>query len=86
MPDDGRLYQVNCTVKDPAGASCIGTVFIGVPHDQGQHTFVVILRSPGTQSVSATDTSSGMNDSFMVVGACSNEGGTFSGTGSNPCP
>jgi hypothetical protein len=37
VPDDGRLYQVNFTATDPSGASCAGSMFIGVPHDQGQH-------------------------------------------------
>jgi len=37
VPEDGRLYQVNFTASDPLGASCTGSVFLGVPHDQGQH-------------------------------------------------
>jgi hypothetical protein len=37
VPGDGRLYQVNFTASDgqPDG-TCGGTVFVGVPHDQGQ--------------------------------------------------
>jgi putative Ig domain-containing protein len=37
--DDGRLYQIDFTASDgKAGGSCSGTVYIGVPHDQGQFT------------------------------------------------
>jgi hypothetical protein len=37
--DDGRLYQIDFTATDgKVGGTCSGTVFIGVPHDQGQQT------------------------------------------------
>ena len=39
VPGDGRVYEVNFTANDgKTGGTCGGTVFIGVPHDQGQHT------------------------------------------------
>ena len=39
LGDDGRLYQITFTATDgKAGGTCTGTVFIGVPHDQGQST------------------------------------------------
>jgi hypothetical protein len=31
---DGRVYYINFSATDTAGASCTGTVTIGVPHDQ----------------------------------------------------
>ena len=37
--DDGRVYEITFTATDGKdGCTCSGTVFIGVPHDQGQHT------------------------------------------------
>lgn len=39
VPDEGRLYQIDFTTSDgKPGGTCAGTVFIGVPHDQRQHT------------------------------------------------
>jgi hypothetical protein len=38
---DGRLYIINFTATDTKGASCTGTVFAGVPHDQGQQDLPV---------------------------------------------
>jgi hypothetical protein len=38
---DGRLYIINFTATDSNGASCTGTVFAGVPHDQGQQDLPV---------------------------------------------
>ena len=32
---DGRVYRVSFLVTDGKGGSCTGTVFVGVPHDQG---------------------------------------------------
>jgi len=34
-PGNGRVYYINYTATDPAGASCSGQVTVGVPHDQG---------------------------------------------------
>lgn len=31
---DGRVYAIRFTARDNQGASCSGTVFVGVPHDQ----------------------------------------------------
>jgi hypothetical protein len=33
----GRVYIIGYTATDAQGASCSGTVFVGVPHDQGNH-------------------------------------------------
>lgn len=33
-PGNGRVYHINFTATDPAGASCTGTVLVCVPHDQ----------------------------------------------------
>jgi hypothetical protein len=38
VPEDGRLYQADFTATDGKGGSCTGSVFLGVPHDQGQHS------------------------------------------------
>jgi hypothetical protein len=39
VPGDGRLYEVHFTASDgKTGGTCGGTVFVGVPHDQGQRT------------------------------------------------
>ena len=35
--EDGRVYIIAFTATDAQGASCSGTVFVGVPHDQGNH-------------------------------------------------
>jgi hypothetical protein len=32
---DGRVYRIHFTATDPQGASCSGTVTVGVPHDKG---------------------------------------------------
>lgn len=32
---DGRVYRISFTATDSKGASCSGTVLVGVPHDQG---------------------------------------------------
>ena len=40
---DGRVYRVSFTATDPAGASCAGTVNVGVPHDQNRDAVL----SPG---------------------------------------
>lgn len=41
----GRVYIVGFTATDDKGASCSGTVFVGVPHDQGNHN--VPIPGPG---------------------------------------
>lgn len=33
---DGRVYCISFTAKDSQGNTCKGTVYVGVPHDQGQ--------------------------------------------------
>jgi hypothetical protein len=33
---NGRVYHIFYTATDSAGASCNGTVTVGVPHDQGK--------------------------------------------------
>jgi len=38
IPGNGRVYAVNFTASDPSGAECSGTVFVCVPHDQGEHS------------------------------------------------
>lgn len=39
VPGDGRVYEVSFTARDgKPGGTCAGTVFIGVPHDQGRRT------------------------------------------------
>ncbi|QRN96582.1 hypothetical protein JRI60_47580 [Archangium violaceum] len=35
---DGRVYRITFTAKDSKGKTCTGTVFVGVPHDQGGHS------------------------------------------------
>ena len=37
----GRLYFINFSASDSDGGSCTGTVTVGVPHDQGQHSLPV---------------------------------------------
>ena len=32
---DGRIYEIGFDASDSAGATCSGTLFVGVPHDQG---------------------------------------------------
>jgi hypothetical protein len=41
----GRVYIVGFTATDSKGASCTGSVFVGVPHDQGEHD--APIPSPG---------------------------------------
>jgi len=41
----GRVYIVGFTATDSKGASCTGTVYVGVPHDQGEHD--APIPSPG---------------------------------------
>ena len=36
VPGNGRIYQIFFTAADAQGATCSGSVFVGVPHDQGQ--------------------------------------------------
>ncbi len=36
VPGNGRVYTIRFTATDDKGASCSGTVLVGVPHDQGQ--------------------------------------------------
>jgi hypothetical protein len=38
---DGRVYEIRFTASDPSGNSCTGTVFVGVPHDQGSQPVAV---------------------------------------------
>jgi hypothetical protein len=33
---NGRIYEIRFTATDPSGASCTGSVNVGVPHDQGK--------------------------------------------------
>jgi hypothetical protein len=35
---DGRVYHITFTATDPAGAACVGTVTVCVPHDPGKRT------------------------------------------------
>jgi hypothetical protein len=35
VPGDGRIYRISFTATDENGASCSGSVFVAVPHDQG---------------------------------------------------
>lgn len=35
-PGDGRIYEIGFEALDTKGGSCTGSVFVGVPHDQGQ--------------------------------------------------
>jgi hypothetical protein len=35
VPGDGRIYEIQFTADDTAGATCSGTVLVGVPHDRG---------------------------------------------------
>lgn len=32
---DGRIYEITYEASDPSGAQCTFTMFVGVPHDQG---------------------------------------------------
>lgn len=34
IPGNGRVYHISFTATDPGGASCNGSVAVGVPHDQ----------------------------------------------------
>ena len=34
--EDGRIYEITFEASSNDGATCTGTVFVGVPHDQGQ--------------------------------------------------
>jgi hypothetical protein len=34
-PGDGRTYQINFTASDGKGGTCTGSVYVGIPHDQG---------------------------------------------------
>jgi hypothetical protein len=34
VPGDGRVYHISFTASDDSGATCSGTVLVGVPHDQ----------------------------------------------------
>jgi len=34
---DGRVYHIAFTATNGSGASCTGSVTVGVPHDQGQN-------------------------------------------------
>ncbi|MHC4065870.1 MAG: Vgb family protein [Planctomycetota bacterium] len=34
VPGDGRVYHIRFTASDDSGATCSGTVQVGVPHDQ----------------------------------------------------
>jgi len=38
---DGRLYEITFQASDSQGASCTGSIFVGVPHDQGQRDLPV---------------------------------------------
>jgi VCBS repeat-containing protein len=40
-PGNGRVYHVSFTATDSAGASCSGTVRVGVPHDRGRRAVPV---------------------------------------------
>ena len=35
-PGDGRIYEIGFEAVDSMGGSCTGSVFVGIPHDQGQ--------------------------------------------------
>lgn len=34
-PGDGRIYQINFSASDGKGGTCTGSIYVGVPHDQG---------------------------------------------------
>jgi len=36
IPGNGRVYEIQFDASDPSGASCTGSVILGVPHDQGR--------------------------------------------------
>lgn len=36
VPGNGRVYEIQFDASDPSGASCTGSVILGVPHDQGR--------------------------------------------------
>src|SRR5205814_1044106 len=40
VPGNGRVYAINFTATNEAGASCSGTVQVCVPHDQGDPSCV----------------------------------------------
>ncbi|MEW6321519.1 MAG: Ig-like domain-containing protein [Acidobacteriota bacterium] len=41
VPGNGRVYHISFTGTDNEGATCTGTVKVGVPHDQGQRRIPV---------------------------------------------
>jgi hypothetical protein len=41
MPGNGRVYEIFFTATDAKGASCQGSVFWTVPHDQGQRATAI---------------------------------------------
>ena len=43
---DGRVYHITVTVEDEFGATCEGTVFVGVPHDQSKKKIQPIDSAP----------------------------------------
>jgi hypothetical protein len=36
VPGNGRVYEIQFSASDGRGGTCSGTVFVGVPHDQGK--------------------------------------------------
>ena len=36
IPGNGRVYEIQFDASDPSGASCTGSVILGVPHDRGR--------------------------------------------------
>jgi hypothetical protein len=37
---NGRVYQISFTAEDDSGGTCTGTVYVGVPHDRKDLTFL----------------------------------------------
>jgi hypothetical protein len=35
VPGDGRVYEIFFTASDSHGATCVGSVLVSVPHDEG---------------------------------------------------
>jgi hypothetical protein len=48
---DGRVYHLSFTATDPSGASCTGTLTVGVPHDQGRHDVPIDSAPPSYNSL-----------------------------------
>jgi hypothetical protein len=49
--EDGRVYRLSFTATDTHGATCTGTVTVGVPHDQGAHSTPIDSAPPSYNSL-----------------------------------